>query len=269
MVDKDDWNESDLVSAIYKRWPYDDKRNRFVVSVQVNDRAGFARRRLDAVVLDTWPSKGLELHGLEIKVTRQDLRRELQDLSKFEEMAKSLDRFSIVAAPKVATLDMLPDKWGLYIPDGRGGLRARRKPLQLWNERNDGVVSRSFMAAFVRALLSRSTDDEALRAEYKRGYDRGKLEGSREVDRVENREQRLRLRIEEFEEASGIDIDSYKAERIGQAVDLILSGGLGRKLRFSSGIREKGEALVALADDLAELKEQFDEDLETNPLYQT
>src|ERR1700693_1206177 len=41
-----------------------------------------AHRHLDAVAMDLWPSRGLELHGIEIKVSKQDLKRELADPAK-------------------------------------------------------------------------------------------------------------------------------------------------------------------------------------------
>jgi len=73
-------------------------RPRWIVAFQVHNAAGFGfSRRLDAVVLDTWPSQGLTVHGLEIKTRKSDMRRELLDPAKAQAFATDLDLFSIAA----------------------------------------------------------------------------------------------------------------------------------------------------------------------------
>ena len=50
---------------------------------QVRDAAGFyGSRTLDVVTLSLWPSRGMELHGYEVKVSRADLRSDLRNEAK-------------------------------------------------------------------------------------------------------------------------------------------------------------------------------------------
>ncbi len=245
--------EGTLTSAILQTWTFTSGRPRYIVGIQVNNGAGFAyNRTLDAVVFDTWPSSGLSLHGLEIKVTKADLRRELQNTKKFADFAKHLDHFSIVAPPAIASLDMLPARWGLYCPDGNGKLRARRKPLMLHDEPT-GLMSRSLAAAFMRALVSRSIDAEAQALEYDRGYANGLAEGKNQSKRAVVKMEALQGAIDKFEEASDVRIDTYNGKRIGEAVDFIMRGGLEDRVRFAPNIRELGTKLIDLADQLEDI----------------
>ncbi len=247
--------EATLTSLILQTWTFTSGRPRYIVGIQVNNGAGFQyNRTLDAVVFDTWPSSGLSLHGLEVKTTRADLRRELQNTKKFADFGKHLDHFSIVAPTGVANLDMLPETWGLYCPDGNGKLRARRKPLMLHDHlRNPKEMTRSLAAAFMRALVARSIDAEAQAAEYDRGYTNGLAEGKNKSKRAVVKTEALQGAIDKFEEASGVRIDTYNGKRIGEAVDFIMRGGLEDRVRFAPNIRELGTKLIDLADQLEDI----------------
>jgi len=251
-------NEADLIKAIMVRWPMTVRQPRYVTAVQVHNGAGFGySRKLDAIVFDTWPSKGLRLHGLEIKTSRGDLRRELQDTRKFAEFEPHLDLFSIVAPKGIVDLKILPPKWGLYIPDGEG-LRARRKPLSLHSDKR-AEMSRSIAAAFVRALVDRSLSREAQDAEYQRGFEIGKKEGERISLEAKRHVDELERAISEFQEASGVQILTWNANKIGEAVKTIMDGGIMKRIRFAPDIRDIGMRLIALADELDYLKDKFSE----------
>lgn len=232
------------------------KQPRYVTAVQVNNGAGFGySRTLDAIVFDTWPSAGLKLHGLEIKVTKADLRRELQNTNKFSEWEPHLDQFSIIAPKGIVDLKLLPPKWGLFVPDG-AGLRARRKPLMLHAEKRT-ELSRSMVAAFVRALVDRSLSNEAKVAEYTRGYERGKDEGERHMKGSQRRVGELERAISDFEEASGVQIATWQSDKIGEAVKLVMEGGIERRIRYAPNTRKLGEQLLQIADELDALQESF------------
>jgi hypothetical protein len=248
-------SEAELLAAIQKTWPMHSLRPRFVVAVQVHNGAGFSYgRRLDAVVLDTWPSTGMYLHGMEIKCTKADLRRELQDTAKFAEFSDYLDLFSIVAPAGIVDLNLLPPKWGLYCPVVNGALRARRKPLMLHQEGKRKTIDRSIMAAFARALVDRSMDKEAIKAEYDRGHANGKDEGLRGHNAAIADLETYRQRVKEFQVASGLNIDEWSAGKIGEAVKVVLAGGIEQRIGYASNVRDLANRLLKLADELDELK---------------
>lgn len=125
---------------------------RWAMAEHVRDRAGWdATRTLDAVVMDTWQSSGLALHGFEIKCSRGDWRRELAQPWKAAAFTRWVDYFWVVAPPGVVTRDELPERWGLMEPRGNS-LRATVRAARLTPE----PLDRSFVAALLRAACRRS-----------------------------------------------------------------------------------------------------------------
>lgn len=252
-------SEATLTKAIMKTWSANSRQPRFIVAVQVNNGAGFSyNRTIDAVVFDTWPSGGLHLHGLEIKSTKADLRRELQNTEKFAGFAQHLDQFSIVAPRGVVDIKLLPPKWGLYVEIDDGTVRARRKPLMLHDEGRRLTINRSLAAAFARALVTRSLSNEAKVAEFKRGQEHGKNEMKRDIKHSQRELDVFVEAIENFETASGIKIDRWKGGQMGEAVRLIVDGGIAGKIRYAPNLRKLGEELLKLAGELDRLKEMLD-----------
>lgn len=98
---------------------------RYVVAEHVRNRAGFyANRTCDAMVVDTWPSGGLALHGFEVKCSRADWLRELADPSKAQAFVPFCSRWWLVVADRAMVKPgELPENWGL-IAARDGGLRV-------------------------------------------------------------------------------------------------------------------------------------------------
>ena len=255
-----EYTEASLTEAIFRKWPMEQSTQpRYIVAVQVNSGAGFQyRRTLDAIVFDTWPSAGLHLHGLEIKTTKADLRRELQNPGKFGDWARHLDFFSIVAPLGIADLNLLPPRWGLYCPDAEGNLRARRKPIML-HDGSDTIltINRSMAAAYCRALVVRSISKDARRAEYDRGFANGKSTGDIEAELATSKVSRYEEAIKSFEEKSGVKLSTYSGGAIGEAVNVVLHGGIEQRIGYAGNVRGLGERLIKLADELDELKESY------------
>lgn len=252
-------DEGTLTKAILKRWPLGNPRPRYVTAVQVNNYAGFGySRTIDAIVFDTWPGPGLHLHGLEIKTTKADLRRELQNTKKFHDFANHLDLFSIVAPKGIVDLKLLPPKWGLYILTDDDNLRARRKPLMLHDEGGRKTINRSFAAAFVRALITRSLSHEATAAAYSQGREDGEQSADYDKNVALDKLEKIQTSIDDFEKSSGIKITNWQAGQMGEAVNLIIKGGIKSRIRYAPDVRKLGEHLIKLADELDELVEVYE-----------
>ena len=56
----------------------------------------------DAVIMSLWPSRGLELHGVEIKVSRADWKREAADPAKAEAIAAYCDAGELASVIRAA-----------------------------------------------------------------------------------------------------------------------------------------------------------------------
>lgn len=259
MEPKNEYNERSLADAILKTWPRSIHQPRFITGFQVRDAAGFsAWRTIDAVVFDTWPSKGLELHALEIKINMADLRRELNDPAKAAQFEDIVDRFSIVAPLGVVDLDLLPKHWGLYCPTPEGTLRARRRPLPIHPGKTPNMIDRSFAAAFVRAVVDRDLDRNMLDEQYARGRKAGEENAAHKIEVATKDLERYMSAVNEFEEKSGVRILTYNGRSIGEAVKFVLDGGILRQINRSHNIRDVGNRLVAMADELDALSANID-----------
>lgn len=88
----------------------------------VRSAAAFdAKRTLDGVAMELWPSKGLRLIGYEVKCSRGDWLRELNHPEKAGEFIPLLDQLWVaVNDARIVAAGELPDGWGLLVPHGKG-----------------------------------------------------------------------------------------------------------------------------------------------------
>lgn len=82
-----------------------------------NGTGGHKARTADGIAMNLWPSRGLELHGFEVKTYRSDWLRELSDPAKADEIASRCHRWWVVAGDDavVAQADLFPQTWGLMV----------------------------------------------------------------------------------------------------------------------------------------------------------
>ena len=189
-----------------------------------NDTGAGQRRRLDMVVVDCYRSNGYAIEGIEIKISKSDLRRELQDAAKHNIFFENLDYYSLAAPTSVVDKDLVPKHWGLYLIDvaenGSMSMRTYRKPLSL-HDAFIGDVDKGFIACLLRAMWSSRPSDSIIEAAKKEAYemalrDTGTFSYKQRCDRLEEeleamRELRRRLQI--WGGAGGIKraIEDYEA----------------------------------------------------------
>lgn len=155
---------------------------RWVFATHVRDAAGFdASRTADAVALDLWPSKGLELHGFEVKVSRSDWLRELAKPDKHVPVARFCDRWWLVVPDRtIVHSGELPKTWGLiecrepqHVDEivGRPELTEMRRAhaasaasrvVHSAPKRFAEPLSRSFVAALTRATMKTALADAGM-----------------------------------------------------------------------------------------------------------
>jgi len=134
---------SDIRAAMLKKWCEPEWAVMWEVSNGTGARGGI--RYADAIMMSLWPSRGLELHGVEIKVTKHDWRKEAADPTKAETIAAYCDRWWVHTPPGIVDLTELPPAWGLREWTGKQ-----------WNtvkdaERTDAKpMDRTFLAALLR-----------------------------------------------------------------------------------------------------------------------
>lgn len=197
----------------------------WAIMFEVGDGTGMNQRRwADAVAMNLWPSRGLEIHGFEIKASRSDWLREIKNPAKAEAVQRYCDRWWIVAPPGVVQDGELPPTWGLYeAKDGKLKQIVAAPPL--------GVqpVDRSFVAAMLRRASG--VDEKEVRAavaaqvEEARKHDRTHIE--REIERRTQHAKELTDQIATIERVSGVKVSRWiNDEEIGRAVKMVLQSGV-------------------------------------------
>ncbi|WP_342361351.1 hypothetical protein [Terrarubrum flagellatum] len=184
-------------------------------------------RYADALAMNLFPSRGLELHGFEVKVSKSDWKRELAQPHKAEEICQYCNRWWIVAPKEIVDKSDLPPTWGLIEFDGkeRGGLRqivdAPKLEPKPW--------PRSFMAAMLRrsSEIDTALIDSVVAQRVADARERMTEDFDRRV-----RERTIILqekvdKIAAIEQASGISLTDWRASKAyGRAIKLIETIGL-------------------------------------------
>lgn len=157
--------------------------SRYSVMEEVGNATGSMQtRRLDMVVVSVWPSDGYTIEGIEVKVSKSDLKHELENPQKHNVFFGDIDFFSLAAPREVITMSLIPEKWGVYevYEDGKGELKlkCKRRPIALSDEPKKGV-SLPFFGSIVRNLHAESPSNELIRDAERRGYEKGRGEAAR------------------------------------------------------------------------------------------
>ncbi|WVR18302.1 hypothetical protein y223_00022 [Bordetella phage PY223] len=212
---------------------------------EVGDATGASQRRwADAVAMNLYPSRGLEIHGFELKASRSDWLRELKNPAKAESVSRFCNRWWIVAPPGVVNDGELPPTWGMYEAKG-GKLRQAVAAPKL--EAHD--VTRAFVAAMLRRA---SEADEGLvraaaQAEVESLRQRDEARIAREIERRTERNTRLQKRVEEIERQCGVKLDDWTpTEEIGRAIRLVMASGA---LNTYRGVADLHKLAQSIAND--------------------
>lgn len=216
----------------------------------------------DAWTMNLFPSKGLAITGYEIKVSRSDLKHELEQPKKSDNVGKYCDYwFLVVPKGLIREEDMIPPAWGI-LEYNEGKLRQTKRP-----EKIESIpLTRGFIAAILRREQERSAQaltNEVYRLSEERvqGLQRMHQE---ELMRVRNQESKsahmryeaLKESVAKFQEVSGIKIEAYEGKRLGEAVRvaeaLVLNGGYASVKNL---INVTESYLETLKKSVAEVKE--------------
>lgn len=137
-----------------------------VILEEVGESTGHrtGARWIDMLVMETWPSRGFVIHGIEIKVSRADWQKELATPAKAEALHKHCDRWWVATANKgvIRSTDELPPGWGwLEIkPIGDGFRTVVVQPARVTERPPE--LDRRFVAALLRAgSKARNREDDS------------------------------------------------------------------------------------------------------------
>lgn len=239
----------EVMSAMRKRYA----QPQWALLEEVRDAAGHASRRsADAVAMSLWPSRGLEIHGFEVKVSRSDWSREMKSPEKAESVARFCDRWWLVAGSDLIVRDgELPPAWGLLVY-ADGALRTVREA----DKTEAQPVSRSFLAALLRRADETTKgwvhrDDVVAQVE-ERVAAQVPDQVAREVEKA-TREYAAAAEkadvVRQIEEALGEPIREWIAPQLREAMAIVR----GRRSGWVSALERDAAQARSVADDMERL----------------
>jgi len=114
-------------------------------------RAGtgaYAQRTSDAVAMNLWESRGLAVHGFEVKVSRSDWQREMRQPEKADPLVARCDFWWLVVSDSDIVRDgELPEGWGLMVPHATGFKVAKQAA-----KNPTANIDRGFVASLLRRI---------------------------------------------------------------------------------------------------------------------
>lgn len=235
------WATKKIVEALSRRYPAPG----FAFLADVRNQTGFQKRErtADAVAMSLWPSRGLTLHGFEVKASRSDWLKEMRSPDKAEVIQAYCDRWwLVVGASSIVKDSELPETWGLLVPSGKGLKVAVDAPKLEPKE-----LDRTFVASILRVAARASEQDlEAARLlgvkqgrESEASYRRGGLKQLKEA-------------VATFEKASGVEISTWNGKRIGEAVKFVLEGKHLTLKRSLQSLRTQAQRIIEVVDKEAQ-----------------
>lgn len=209
---------------------------------QVRNSTGFPSvvRTADAVAMSLWPSRGMELHGFEVKTFRGDWLRELNNPAKADEIAEYCDRWWVVAPSReIVQPGELPPTWGLLFLRGKT-LRCAFEAPKL----KASPLNRPFFAALLRRVAETMTPEAKITAAVQKARAE---ERKRAREDEEGAYESLRKTVQRFQQASGVMIKSWDAGNIGEAVKAVLDGP--QRLRDLKSLRDTARLIIQRIDE--------------------
>lgn len=250
--------EESMLALLAKRYRGEQRGNgpAWAFVPKVRNAAGFnATRTIDAIAMSLWPSRGLELHGHEIKVSRSDWLRELKDPAKAEAFTEQVDRWWLVVSDaSIVQEGELPPTWGLMVATSRGlKVTVQAPPLP---PTDTPWMPKTFLAALLRASARTQevtpAEIEAALAAAKQQWDE---HHAKDIERWRESRDELRTAIHDFETAAGVSLRGWSSGRspsqVGAALKIVLNGDadLARFTQRFEGLARQAETL---ATDLRE-----------------
>lgn len=217
----------------------------------------------DAIAMGLFPSRGLHIHGFEIKISRTDWLKELRNPAKAEGVAKYCDYFWLLTSEEgIATKDEVPAGWGLYVLKGKHLEEVKRA-----RKLNSKNPDRPFIGAMLRRA-NEMAERERRRAQEEIDKDKFVQQARKDAEkRAEERFQEdlqiatreheaLKHQIEEFENVSGIKIDNWNGRKMGEAVNLLSKLSTAREVdRLAYLARDLESQIRDITKGVDELKQ--------------
>lgn len=234
----------DVREALATFW----KDDRYVHVEEVPDPH---QRRIDLLVFSMWQSRGLHRYAVEIKVSVQDWKKELDTPQKADWWWEHCDAFYVAVPDVIASTvqETLPAGWGLLsVAEMKsGGYRTKVVVKPVLHE--PAPLPAKVLADCLRCASQSGVN--ALNRAYSRGMEEGmrSQEKNSGVQAMRERYNTLRDRVEQFERVSGIRLQDGWNNPAEMWDDFL---AFQRKIR---GMENAVLNLRSVVEDLSELVE--------------
>jgi hypothetical protein len=216
---------------------------------QVRNQTGFYNnsdgiRTADGLALSLFPSRGLHMHGFEIKTYKTDLMNELKHPEKADAIGKYCNYWWIVVPDKLTfSIEDLPDTWGLLVAEGNR-LVAKKQAVFMKAKPIDLGILCGILRKVNETMISMDVFNDAVN---EREKSLEKIVESRFERKLRDAEN-LNKKVEEFEKISGVKIDTWNLGEVAEAVGIIRAkknGGFRSDIEY---IRDRAKNIVKEAN---------------------
>jgi hypothetical protein len=247
------YSSNQICAAIAQRY----EPPAWAVYYEVGDTTGGRSRSADAIAVSLWPSRGLEMHGFEIKVSRGDWLRELQAPAKSAPIQRFMDRWYIaVGDSAIVRPGELPPTWGLLAMRG-SSLAILVEAPKLEAE----PIGRPFLCAMLRAgsesFVPKRAVAELVEAKLKDAVERNWSQATADNERLLRRIAELeeeRARLGEIVGPHAVAslatryVSEEQKDRLRRAIAFMAEGGFSE--RTARAIEGASENLRRIAEEL-------------------
>lgn len=233
-------------AAIRRAYP----STEYAVMFEVGNATGSrVTRHADAVVMNLWPSRGLLIEGIEVKVSRSDWTREIKNPEKAEAISKYCDKWWIIAPEGIVHEHEVPALWGYKKVNAKGALVTVKDA-----PKKDKEELHPLDRGFVSAMLRRASEadsrvvDKLVATQVAKERASIKDQVDREVARQAGVYAKVEERLAKLKEM-GLHLDGHWSD----VHEIMRAYKLGKSLRDSyelSGLNHKADALIGVAETL-------------------
>ncbi len=256
----------DSTEAVYKLLQERYAGPEWAYLMEVPDGTGMKKQRTaDAIAIGLWSKNAGQFHGFEVKSSRSDWQKELQEPYKSQSWRKVVTSFWLVAGRGVAKLEEVPPDWGfLEVATNGESLKIRKQPLHVDRPTVPlnvvGAMLRKGVDTIPHAAREKLRDvDAAVAKAYQNGRttERGAHNGS--VHRIEH----LEAVIAEMTKVLGrspeyLKFDDLTVSIVRAAQNGKLSNIKGSMSRLLNRLEDIKECVSGLDTKFAGMIEEFD-----------
>lgn len=223
MKEKPVYTAQDLKHALSERY----SQPEWAYFSEVRNSTGYRSTitTADGIAMHMYPSRGFEIHGFEIKVSRSDWLSELKKPAKADEIFKYCHKWWLVVSDKDIVKDgELPHTWGLMVMQKNGLIAKVQAPVI-----EPEAFDMGFVASLLRSATANTVQRSSIQKKLSEEFDRGKSCMEGDVTRAEKSKEEAWGIIKAFEKAAGVKITRWHGEENAEMIGLFVRRALAEK----------------------------------------